>query len=58
MAGLFVERLEPPIIQYQELNMAQGSLQAGVAAKGEFVDVDSCAVERTVATQTCFSLLR
>ncbi len=32
MAGLFVERLEPPIIQYQELNMAQGSLQAGVAA--------------------------
>ncbi|MDW9899887.1 hypothetical protein GOB10_29980, partial [Sinorhizobium meliloti] len=25
--------------------------------KGEFVDVDSCAVERTVATQTCFSLL-
>ncbi len=26
--------------------------------KGEFVDVDSCAVERTVATQTCFSLLR
>ncbi len=32
VAGLFVERLEPPIIQYQELNMAQGSLQAGVAA--------------------------
>ncbi|TWB23225.1 hypothetical protein FB001_1551 [Ensifer sp. SEMIA 135] len=32
VAGLFVERLEPPIIQYQELNMAQGSLQPGVAA--------------------------
>gem|GEM_PF-5298908 len=32
MAGLFVERLEPPIIQYQELNMAQGPLQPGIPA--------------------------
>ncbi len=32
VTGLFIERFEAPIIQYQELNMAQGPLQPGISA--------------------------
>ncbi|KSV69842.1 hypothetical protein N183_04255 [Sinorhizobium sp. Sb3] len=32
VTGLFIERFEPPIIQYQELNVAQGPLQPGIPA--------------------------
>ena len=32
VTGLFVERLEAPIVQDQELNMAQGALQTSVSA--------------------------
>lgn len=30
--GLFVERLEAPVVQYQELDMTQGALQTSVSA--------------------------
>ena len=32
VTGLFVEWLEAPVVQYQQLNMAQGALQPGVSA--------------------------
>ena len=32
VTGLFVERLETPVVQNQDLNMAQGALQPGVSA--------------------------